>query len=65
MTVAASKEAVKAAIPVGQWLIKEGTKAAFSLASRAMAEGAKQQQGGGGAGGSTGTRKISVKKSEK
>ncbi|KXZ43877.1 hypothetical protein GPECTOR_78g65 [Gonium pectorale] len=62
VTVAATKEAVKAALPVGQWVVKEGAKAAFSLMSRAMAESAKQQQAGGGGGG---TRKITVKKSKK
>ncbi|GIL64403.1 hypothetical protein Vafri_18242 [Volvox africanus] len=44
VTVAATKEAVKAAVPVGQWVIKEGTKAAISLMSRAMEESAKQQK---------------------
>ncbi|GIL86383.1 hypothetical protein Vretimale_11671 [Volvox reticuliferus] len=44
VTVAATKEAVKAAVPVGQWVITEGTKAAISFMSRAMAESAKQQK---------------------
>ncbi|KAG2422560.1 hypothetical protein HXX76_015940 [Chlamydomonas incerta] len=57
VTVAATKEAVKAAVPVGQWVLREGAKAAMSLMSRAMAEAARKQAEGG-----TGTTKISVKK---
>lgn len=44
VTVTATKEAVRAAVPLGQWVFREGTKAAVSLVSRAMAESAKQQQ---------------------
>ncbi|GLC46532.1 hypothetical protein PLESTF_001966300 [Pleodorina starrii] len=44
VTVAATREAVKAAVPVGQWVVREGAKAAVSLVSRAMAESAKLQQ---------------------
>ncbi|GLI71475.1 hypothetical protein VaNZ11_016613 [Volvox africanus] len=44
VTVAATKEAVKAAVPVGQWVITEGTKAAISLMTRAMEESAKKQK---------------------
>ncbi|KAG2430049.1 hypothetical protein HYH02_013876 [Chlamydomonas schloesseri] len=57
VTVAATKEAVKAAVPVGQWVLREGAKAAMGLMSRAMAEAARKQVEGG-----TGTTKISVKK---
>ncbi|PNW80010.1 hypothetical protein CHLRE_08g374100v5 [Chlamydomonas reinhardtii] len=57
VTVAATKEAVKAAVPVGRWVLREGARAAMALVSRAAAEAARKQVEGG-----TGTTKISVKK---
>ncbi|GFR50084.1 hypothetical protein Agub_g12228 [Astrephomene gubernaculifera] len=74
VTVAATREAVRAALPVGQWLVREGGRAAVSLVSAAVAEAAARQlqqqgqqgrgaqgmQGGGGAGGNT--TKIRVNK---
>lgn len=44
VTVAATKEAVKAALPIGQWMMAEGAKAAVKLVTAAVAESAKQQQ---------------------
>lgn len=44
VTVAATKEAVRAAVPVGQWFMREGAKAAVKLVSAAVAQSAKQQQ---------------------
>ncbi|KAG2484554.1 hypothetical protein HYH03_016689 [Edaphochlamys debaryana] len=57
VTVAATKEAVKVAVPMGQWVLKEGAKAAMALMQRAMQEAARKEVEGG-----TGTRRISVKK---
>lgn len=44
LTVQASKEALRAALPVGQWLAKEGAKAAVSIAAQAMTQSVKPKQ---------------------
>lgn len=51
VTVAATKEAVKAAVPVGRWVLREGARAAMALVSRAAAEAARKQVGRGREGG--------------
>lgn len=44
LTVNATVEAAKLAAPVGKWAVKEGTKVAFGLFSKAMQQQNEQQQ---------------------
>ncbi len=43
MLMQATVAAAKAALPVGQWALKEGTKAALGLMQAALMESAKKK----------------------